>query len=344
VRIEPPLLQNPLLGAAEANSPPGVEIGVNIMENSMNGQKEQWLEKRRSYITGTDLAGIMGLSPFSTPLTVWLEKKGLSEPTPPNNAMRMGLRMENAILGIYAEETGEDLDRAGPYDLMTSEYADGLIAATLDARHSTGDRRPVDAKNIRIFDAKKWGDSETGDIPKHYHLQLVSQMMVTDTAKASLAVLFSGSDFRVYTIERDKELDGMVCDFASDWWKKHIINGEQPEIDGSQSACDWIRRKLAKAQKGLVIEPNKEIEESAVALKSIKGRIKELEESETTIENQLKLLIGDAEEVSGILTWKNNKDSVKTDWESVAKAVNAPAEIIEQFTQTKPGARVLRLK
>ena len=316
---------------------------MNNLPTTLQNTKEQWLQKRRNYITGTDLAGIMGFSPFSTPLTVWLDKQGFSEPLPQNNAMKMGLRLESTILGIYAEETGEDLDRADPYELLVANEG-GLIAATLDARHSGGDRRPVDAKNVRIFDPKKWGDPGTAEIPKHYHLQLAAQIMVTGTALASLAVLFSGSEFRVYTVKRDKELEDMILEFSRGWWDRHIIGGERPEIDGSRAASDWISHKLARADKGLVIEPTKEIEEAVTLLKDVKGRIKELDESQARIENQLKLLIGEAEEVSGVLTWKNNKDSVKTDWESVAKAVNAPAEIIEQFTQTKPGARVLRLK
>ena len=43
-------------------------------------------------------------------------------------------------------------------------------------------------------------------------------------------------------------------------------------------------------------------------------------------------------------TWKNNKDSIKTDWEAVAKALQAPADLIAEHTTTKPGNRPLLLK
>jgi len=304
--------------------------------------KLQWLEQRRGYITGTDLAAIMGLSPFAGPMSVWLDKKGLSEPVKETPAMRMGLRMESAILGIYSEETGEALDRADPYELAVSK--DGLIAASLDARHRGNDRRPVDAKNIRVFDPKKWGDPGTSDIPKHYHLQLAAQMMATETRLASLAVLFSGQEFRAYTIERDKELDEAVTEFARGWWQKHIINGDPPDADGSDATSRYISEKLARAEKGLVIESTPEIEGFAAKIKECKSKAAEIEAEQKAAENALKLLIGDAEEVPGVLTWKNNRDSVKTDWEAIAKAANAPMELIQQFTKTTPGARVLRLK
>ena len=37
---------------------------------------EKWLEFRRQHITASDAAAIMGKSPFSTPLGVWMEKTG----------------------------------------------------------------------------------------------------------------------------------------------------------------------------------------------------------------------------------------------------------------------------
>jgi hypothetical protein len=48
-------------------------------------------------------------------------------------------------------------------------------------------------------------------------------------------------------------------------------------------------------------------------------------------------------------TWKQNKASVKTDWEAVAKALRTHAPSVYErteamFTSEKPGARVFRFK
>ena len=63
--------------------------------------------------------------------------------------------------------------------------------------------------------------------------------------------------------------------------------------------------------------------------------------------------IGDAEEASymgrKLATWKNNKPSAKIDWhkalELFTRELNPilASEIVEASTETKPGARVLRI-
>jgi geranyl-CoA carboxylase beta subunit len=57
----------------------------------------------------------------------------------------------------------------------------------------------------------------------------------------------------------------------------------------------------------------------------------------------VKAAIGEAAGIDGLASWKRNKGSARTDWEAVAKAAGAPEELVQKFTSTHPGARVLRL-
>ena len=45
-----------------------------------------------------------------------------------------------------------------------------------------------------------------------------------------------------------------------------------------------------------------------------------------------------------LATWKNNKDSVATDWKAAYLDLGPAADHIAQFTTTKPGARPFVLK
>lgn len=76
---------------------------------------------------------------------------------------------------------------------------------------------------------------------------------------------------------------------------------------------------------------------------------RQLEFAEDEKENlviQLKAAIGDSEglisDYVGKITWRNNKDSNKTNWQAIARALNAPTTIIAQHTETTPGARVFK--
>ena len=44
-----------------------------------NEQRAAWLEGRRRGIGGSDVAAVLGLNPWKTPLDVWNDKLGLSE-------------------------------------------------------------------------------------------------------------------------------------------------------------------------------------------------------------------------------------------------------------------------
>ena len=49
-----------------------------------------WQEARRQGLGGTDMARVMGLSPWGGPLDVYMEKKGLAPKQAPNRFMERG--------------------------------------------------------------------------------------------------------------------------------------------------------------------------------------------------------------------------------------------------------------
>ena len=49
--------------------------------------REAWLDRRRAGIGGSDVAALLGLSRWKTPLDVFLDKTGRSEPIPDNEPM-----------------------------------------------------------------------------------------------------------------------------------------------------------------------------------------------------------------------------------------------------------------
>ena len=44
--------------------------------STKNMGREEWLERRRNTIGGSDAAGIVGLSSWASPFSVWAEKTG----------------------------------------------------------------------------------------------------------------------------------------------------------------------------------------------------------------------------------------------------------------------------
>lgn len=316
-------------------------LNAGLADLSEAERRAAWLEKKRHAIGGTDVAAILGLSKWKSPMQVWLEKKGVAE-TSENDAMRWGKRLERPILQGYADAVGHPIEFADPYAFLVSPKLD-ILGASLDARWSDADRRPVDAKNTR-FKGDDWGEPGTDVIPLYYAAQLAVQMHVTDTPAADLAVLFSGQQLEAFTVWRDMETEAGILEKVAVWWDRHIVRDIPPEVDGLDSTTKWIASRFRQQTEALAV-PTPELAAVARELARLKAELKARETEQARLENILKQAIGDAAGITGLCTWKQAKDSDKTDWEALARVYLASLDstsrnaVLAQYTTTKPGSR-----
>ena len=308
-------------------------------------KKAAWLETRKHYITGTDAAKLLGLSPFGGIFDVWLDKTGQAPEFTQNAAMRAGSAFESAILKMYAEDTDAKLEHVDGYTLVTCDKYPRLGASLDGWNHTIG--CPVDAKNIR-WKNEKWGDAWTSDFPDYYKTQLQVQMMVTGAKFAHLAVMFSGQDFNIYTMEYDEELAQKIVDASEAFWP-YVENSEMPEASGSECTSDYIKEHYAEGTPDKEKEPDEELAKNVEAYVKASEEEKSAKARKDEAGNRIKVFMGDATVVPGFCTWKNAKDSQKTDWQAVAEAAmaNMPVlereELVAKYTETKPGNRTLRI-
>lgn len=308
-------------------------------------EKAAWLEKRKHYVTGTDAGKLIGVSPYGGKFAVWLDKMGRAAPVVETPAMKAGKKFESAILQTYAEEMNCKLEHVDGYQLITCDKYPRLGASLDGWNHDL--QIPVDAKNIK-WKNEKWGDAWTDQFPEYYKAQLQVQMMVTGATFAHLAVMFSGQDFFIYSMEYDEDMAQKILDASDEFWP-FVERDKMPEADGSDEATEYIKSEFARGDAAAVKEPTEEILEALKGLQKAKLDEKDAQDRKTEFENRIKLYMGDATAIKGVCTWKNNKDSVKTDWEQVASVALASMsaedqkKLVASYTTTKPGARVLRI-
>ena len=318
-------------------------------------RREAWLADRRTGIGGSEVAAIL-LAPedrpsWCSPLKLWLEKRGLAEAAE-NNAMRAGKRFERSILELYAETRGVAITFADPWEFVRDKQLP-ILGASLDARWAEGDRRPVDAKNIRFKDAK-WGDAGSEQIPLYYACQLAVQMMVTGTEVSDLAVLFSGQDMEWFTVYRDPEIEAIIRARVAAWWERHIVQGHQPDVDGTDAATEFLRKRFPKATEA-VVTATPEVMAWVEQRKQAYAAEQAAKLARTEAENRIKAFMGDAQAIPGVCTWQNNRSTEVTNYEGaylelisvlekkgVTGVRQVAKDVLDQFTTTTPGARVLR--
>ena len=184
--------------------------------------KQEWLRERKHYIGGSDLGAICGLNPYRTALDVYLDKTSddITEETSP--AMRWGNLLEDVVAKAYSEDTGYFLKIAdGP--IYHSEYK--FLAANID--RWVGKRKDIreyilECKTAGFNKGKEWGDSGTDQIPESYLVQVAYYAAICDVPKVDIAVLIGGQDFRIYTYNKNKELEEKLIKIACNFWRNHI--------------------------------------------------------------------------------------------------------------------------
>jgi putative phage-type endonuclease len=303
--------------------------------------RAEWLEERKKGIGSSEVAAVLGVSPWSSPVDVWAKKRGLIPEMEDNERLRTGRLFEEPIAQLYAEREKVTLSGGG-YDLRF--HPKGLpIFATPD-RFVVDQPRGLEIKTIEPMAAQAWGEEGSDQIPPYYVTQVAVCMSVTGLPEWDVAAFFGMNDFRIYRLKRDMELEDAILSRCTEFWNRYIVGAEEPAIDGSDGCAQYLATKYPMNRLPL-IGANEEAEQLLVDLFAIKDQVKSDEAIQTEYENRLKAIIGEAEGIQGICgkaLWRKNKDSEKIEWEAVARAYNPPPELIAQHTIIKPGPRVFR--
>ena len=125
---------------------------------------EEWLELRRHSIGGSEAGALLGLNPYASSLTLYLDKKGLSKPKETNEAMRIGTDLEEYVAKRFEEKTGKKV-RKDNFMYMHDEY--DFITANVD-REIVGENSGLECKTMSAFNDY---DLEGGEVPAYYFNQ-----------------------------------------------------------------------------------------------------------------------------------------------------------------------------
>lgn len=308
--------------------------------------RERWLAERRTGIGGSDAAAVLGLSPWRSSFDVWLEKIGEAPPNKGNEAMWWGSALESLIARRYAETKSrtiwnpERLYRHPDHNILIAT-PDRMVLNRADAvPRLAAIERGLEVKTASAYATEDWGEEGTDAIPTHYLVQCVHYMMVTGYERWDVAALLGGSDFRVYTIQRDRELEDRIRERLLAWWERHVVGGERPPLQG-EGADRWVRERFPKET--LAVAPaDSEAAKWSRRLREARYQIETAEVDKLEAENNLKNIIADRAGLEGDdwrVTWKKAKDSNIVDWRAVAvQLANDLALRSDPATWTLPGS------
>ena len=234
----------------------------NILCDCTGMTNEMWLKCREHgpkgnieyTVGGSDVATIFGLSPWTTPLELWMVKKGRMKPkSPPNpDQLAMGHMLEPIAAHFYAQRTGNTVtDDNYLYQHATLEYA----LANIDRRYTRkedGEGGVLECKSLTYHKAADWAD---GAIPIYYELQLRYYLAVLDENHGAFSALWGNNpenDLATPHIERVQAKEDIIFEKLDRWiWSLRHDKPPTMEDVQPQLAMDALARIYGAGKKGL---------------------------------------------------------------------------------------------
>lgn len=246
--------------------------------------RERWLEVRRTGIGGSDAGAILGLNPWSSPLKVYTSKLGLAPPTPDNERMAWGRRLEAPVRDWYAEHTGRRVITAS--DLFAGQVDPGsdeqiahlldLITTTCSIVHLDAERCTLrnvahpwmlvtvdgfvfepgrgwgvlEIKTAGATQKAKWQDGP----PPHYGAQLQHGMACCQLGWGSFGVLFGGQEAGTLDVDRDEAFIADLIDACGAFWQG-VQDGTPPDATAGDGHALAAVYPLVEDQEPLLLPP-----------------------------------------------------------------------------------------
>ena len=207
---------------------------------------EDWLALRKSSIGGSDAGALVGLNQYSSAISVYADKKGLSKDKETSEAMRLGTDLEAYVAERFAEKEGKKV-RNDFFMYADDEY--DFITANID-RRVVGENAGLECKTMGSFSGY---NLEDGEIPSHYYAQCQHYMMVMGFDRMYLAILVLQRGLYVIPIERDDDFIKSLREAEIKFWTTNIEKSIMPAPDGSDASLDTLKEIFPKAM------PNTEI-------------------------------------------------------------------------------------
>jgi len=276
---------------------------------------QYFTQDRTKYIGGSDIGAILGLSKFRSALDVWMEKTGKEVKALDSLPLRFGSFAEEFVASEYARNTGVELihDESiylHPQYSFMSAHIDRFVHGDGIAMAPT---KILECKTASPFNQSDWGDMGSDQVPMSYLCQCAWYQAITGIDEADLAVLFGNSDFRIYQIRRDKELEGLLLEKATTFWDEYVLKDIPPP---PQSEADYQALfKRGNAEQS--IEANLETVAQITRLHLLNAEISTKEEEISVIKQHVMGQLEAAEVLTYqnqiLASWKAPKPSFRLD-------------------------------
>lgn len=277
--------------------------------------KEDWVKSRSLGIGGSEIASILGLDPYRSPYSVWMDKTSGQSKSVENAYTRSGQKLEKVVVEYFVEETGFAIEPQNDQDfhhICHKEY---------DYMRGSRDRVYVKPNGERcILECKTTQSNvDKNDLPMTWFCQLQWYMGLYGVRIGAIAWLERGIRFDYKEIEFDEVFFNYLVSSVKMFWENYVLtNTEPPYMNANDVAL-----KYPNHADNVVIEATDELFAVYNKLKEIREKVKDLEAQESILIDSFKTIMKDAEKAMyhgmTLATWKSGKSKLSFDADKFAQ-------------------------
>lgn len=299
-----------------------------------------WYAARRLAVSASEIAPILGLSPYQSRFDLWWAKRGGDGGLPENRAMSRGRRAEPLVI--------EDFENDHPHLTVVQvglvrhndrhwqvATPDGIAYEATQARFGlSGVAHPDECgEPVAVVEAKTaggsegWGERGTDQIPIHYRAQVIWQMDVLGVGLCYVPV-WVGFDYRLYVVEYDAEDAAYMRDEARQFLDS-LEADVPPDIDAHTTTTDRLKRLHPDVE-----DRDVEVSEAVVRQYLAAQRLRDAAVARMRLaENRLRAQVGNAKR--GVLP-DGRKVASRSVYDVPARTQTVSAFTVSKLTVTEP--------
>lgn len=259
------------------------------------------LELRKDGIGASDVAAIVGLSPWRTAMDVWLEHPqiAIKPPFTGNEATEGGNILEPVIAAEYTRRGLGKILIEKPDTYQHDDFPWAMATPDricLDAP----DCEPhiLECKAVGVRRLRHWDDKKEDGIPEYVYIQIQWQMFVCGYNRADMGAMLAGPYFRFWLgINYNSAICDKLFTRVERFWHDNILANEPPELTG-----EYIKAKHPTGN-GMMLPATEHTTKLHEEIRGVKeaGALLKVDLDAKT--NELKAIVGDADGITGICSY-----------------------------------------
>lgn len=225
-----------------------------VLVDTTNLSREDWLAYRKQGIGGSDVAAILGISPFRTARDLYYDKLGIASAYDEGAnwvQLEVGTLLEPLVARIFAKKTGLKVYQR---KAMFQHPAYPWMLADLDYLVDQSDGQPaiLEIKTTNYNAKDSWWYNGQEIVPPYYETQGRHYMAVMNIDRVYFCCLYGNREDEVIIrlLERDALYEEELIALEDAFWHDNLLGKSPPPYtESGDLIMESLKRQLGPSEK-----------------------------------------------------------------------------------------------